>query len=169
MRRLVSLLLLLSSSALASGCATYAQDLDRARGHYEANRFEQALALFRVLEHDMDSFSLPEQAQYAYLRGMTDYRLAGLAPQGTGVADPRKGYRDNARHWLGLAAAIEKQTPGGITSEQKIRLNETLSDLNRDVFGGAETLPENDAASDAAEQPGGAEPDATPEPAAPTL
>lgn len=143
MRRLVSCILLLCSSALAAGCATYAQDLNRARGHYEANRYEQALALFRVLEHDLDSFSIPEQAQYAYLRGMTDYRLAGLAPQGTGVADPRKGYRDNARHWLGLAAAIEKSTPGGITREQKILLNETLTELNRDVYGGAEVLPDS--------------------------
>ncbi|WP_437308302.1 hypothetical protein [Sorangium sp. So ce388] len=171
MRRLVSCVLFLSSLALATtGCATYTQDLDRARSHYEANRFEQALALFRVLENDTDSFSLPEQAQYAYLRGMTDYRLADLAPQGTGVADPRKGYRDNARHWLGLAAAIEKQTPGGISSEQKNRLTETLADLNRDVYGGAETLPESDAAPDAASKPAApaAPADAT-EPPAPTL
>ncbi|MGK3990392.1 hypothetical protein WME99_45525 [Sorangium sp. So ce136] len=169
MRRLVSCVLFLSSLALAAtGCATYTQDLDRARSHYEANRFEQALALFRVLEHDTDSFSLPEQAQYAYLRGMTDYRLADLAPQGAGVADPRKGYRDNARHWLGLAAAIEKQTPGGISSEQKNRLTETLADLNRDVYGGAETLPEGDAAPDAASQPAAPAAPAT-EPPAPTL
>ncbi|WP_437624334.1 hypothetical protein [Sorangium sp. So ce1151] len=170
MRRLVSCVLFLSSLALATGCATYTQDLDRARSHYEANRFEQALALFRVLEHDTDSFSLPEQAQYAYLRGMTDYRLADLAPQGTGVSDPRKGYRDNARHWLGLAAAIEKQTPGGISSEQKNRLTETLADLNRDVYGGAETLPESDAAPDAASQPAApAAPADASEPPAPTL
>ncbi|WP_437968852.1 hypothetical protein WMF04_05940 [Sorangium sp. So ce260] len=171
MRRLVSCVLLLSSFALAPACATYTQDLDRARSHYEANRFEPALALFRVLEHDMDSFSVPERAQYAYLRGMTDYRLAELAPQGTGVADPRKGYRDNARHWLGLAAAIEKQTPGGVTSEQKIRLTETLADLNRDVYGGAETLPETGAAPDAAPQPDAApaSPDDAPEAAPPTL
>ncbi|AUX39752.1 hypothetical protein SOCE26_011470 [Sorangium cellulosum] len=171
MRRLVPWVFFLvsSASALALGCATYTQDLDRARGHYEANRFEQALALFRVLEHDMDSYSLPEQAQYAYLRGMTDYRLAGLAPQGTGVADPRKGYRDNARHWLGVAAAIEKQTPGGITSEQKGRLTATLDDLNRDVFGGAEALPESGAAPAEGAQP--ADPAAPTEPAAepPTL
>ncbi|XXX78510.1 hypothetical protein WMF30_07025 [Sorangium sp. So ce134] len=171
MRRLVSCVLLLSTFALAPGCATYTQDLDRARSHYEANRFEQALALFRVLEHDMDSFSSPERAQYAYLRGMTDYRLAELAPQGTGVADPRKGYRDNARHWLGLAAAIEKQTPGGITSEQKGRLTETLADLNRDVYGGAEALPEGGAAPGAAPQPDAApaSPADAPEAPAPTL
>ena len=111
MRRLVSWVLFLSAAVFgAAGCATYAQDLDWAKRHYESNQYEQALALFYVIEHDMDSYSQAEQAQYAYLRGMTDYRLAGLAPQGAGVADPRKGYRDNARHWLALAAAIEKST-----------------------------------------------------------
>jgi hypothetical protein len=163
MRRLVSSVLLLSALALgAAGCATYAQDLERARRHYETNQYEQALALFRVLEHDMDSYSPAEQAQYAYLRGMTDFRLAGLAPQGTGVADPRKAFRDNARHWLGLAAAIEKETPGGITAEEKQRLTETLNDLNRDVYGGAEALPEGGAAPAASAAP----PQGAPAPAA---
>jgi hypothetical protein len=157
MRRLVSRVLIFSAAAfVAAGCATYAQELDRARRHYESNQYEQALALFRVLEHDMDSYSPAEQAQYAYLRGMTDYRLAGLAPQGSGVADPRKGYRDNSRHWLALAAAIEKETPGGITADEKQRLNETLTDLNRDVYGGAETLPEGGAAPPAGAQPAAA-------------
>jgi hypothetical protein len=160
MRRLSSLLFVLFASAFgATSCATYTQDLDRARRHYEANRYEQALALFRVLEHDTDSYSPAEQAQYAYLRGMTDYRLAGLSPQGTGVTDPRKAFRDNARHWLGVAAAIEKATPGGLTADEKQRLNETLTDLNRDVFGGAETLPEQGAAAD--------QPDAAGQPAQP--
>lgn len=149
MRRLVrwALFPVLASlfAAASAGCATYAQDLDRARQHYEANRYEQALALFRVLEHDMDSFSPAEQAQYCYLRGMNDYRLAELAPQGTGVADPRKAFRDNARHWLALAAATEKNTPGSISNDQKQRLGDALNDLNRDVYGGAEALGETGA------------------------
>jgi hypothetical protein len=146
MRRVALALVLAQLVFAGSGCATYAQDLDRAHRHYDANQFEAALALFRVLEHDMDSFSDAEQAKYAYLRGMTDYRLSSLAPQGSGgVADPRKGYRDNARHWLGVAAAIEKQTPGGLTEEWKGRLAEAMADLNKDVYGGAETLGGGDA------------------------
>src|SRR5262245_54466219 len=123
------------------GCMTYKQDLERAQNHYNRNQYEDALALFRVLEPDIDSFSAAEQAQYAYLRGMTDYRLSSNAPAGTGVADPRKGYRDSARHWLAVAAAIEKKSPGGITPEEKQRLGDALTDLNRDVYGGAEAIP----------------------------
>jgi hypothetical protein len=161
MRRLVSWFLIACATASgAASCATYSQDLERARGHYEANRYEQALALFRVLEPDMDSLSSAEQAQYAYLRGMTDFRLAELAPQGTGVKDPRKAYRDNARHWLGIAAAIEKNTPGGISGEQKQRLSDVLTDLNRDVYGGAEALPDTPPAAPAPAE--GAPPPATP-------
>lgn len=124
----------------AASCATYRQDLERARIHYNANQYEPALALFRVLEPDIDSFSEAEKTQYAYLRGMTDYRLSGMANQGTTVADPKKGFRDNARHWLAVAIAIEKKTPGGLNADEKQRLRDALDDLNHDVYGGAEAL-----------------------------
>jgi hypothetical protein len=132
----------------SAGCATYRQDLDRAKTHYEANEYEKALALFRVLEPDMDSFSDGEKAQYAYLRGMTDYRLADLANPGSGVNDPKKDFRSNARHWLGVASAIEKQTQGGLSNDEKARLAEVMTNLNKDVYGGA------DAATDDAAKPG---------------
>jgi hypothetical protein len=124
--------------ALGVGCATYRQDLDRARAHYDKNEYEPALALFRVLEPDMDSFSSAEQTQYAYSRGMTDYRLAALANQGNGVADPKGSFRSNARHWLAVARAIEKETPGGLTGDEKQRLDDALVDLNKDVYGGGD-------------------------------
>jgi hypothetical protein len=131
---------LAASSALA-GCATYTQDLERAQRHYDANEFEKSLALCRALEDDIDSFSAADNAKYAYLRGMTDYRLASVTAQGTNVADPRRSFRDNARHWLGVSQAIDKKTPGGLTAEQKQRLGEALDDLNKDVFGGADASP----------------------------
>lgn len=137
----VSALALLGSVLL--GCATYRQDLDRAQKHYEENQYEKALALFRVLEPDIDSLSDAEQAKYAYLRGMTDYRLAGLALASQvpgGVADPRRGFRDNARHWLAVASAVEKNTPGGLTGDEKTRLTDALTDLNKDVYGGIESV-----------------------------
>ncbi len=151
MRRFASLVSIatavaLSCSVLASaGCATYRQDLDRAQKHYNENQYEKALAIFRVLEADIDSLSDGEQAQYAYLRGMTDYRLAAVALAAQvpgGVADPRRGFRDNARHWLAYAAAIEKNTPGGITGEERKRLEDALTDLNKDVYGGIEGTDE---------------------------
>jgi hypothetical protein len=125
--------------ALGVGCATYRADLDRARAHYEKNEYEPALALFRVLENDMDSFSAAEQTQYAYSRGMTDYRLAALANQGNGVADPKGSFRANSRHWLAVARAVEKETPGGLTGDEKQRLDDALVDLNKDVYGGGDS------------------------------
>jgi hypothetical protein len=135
---------------------TYQQDLDRAQRHYEDNQFEQALALFRVLEPDIDSFDAPQQAKYAYYRGMTDYRLAGLAAPGTSVADPRKGFRDNARHWLAVAMAISQQTPGGLTDDQKQRATEALGELNKDFYTGAEAS--GDAPKPAAQDADGGAP-----------
>jgi hypothetical protein len=142
-------------AALAVGCNTYRQDLDRAAAHYERNQYESALALFRVLEPDMDSLTVGDQARYAYLRGMTDYRLSSATPRGTQVSDPRQSYRDNARHWLAVASAIDKKSPGGLTPEEKTRLDETLADLNRDVFGGADAQADGgvDAGAAPAESP----------------
>src|SRR5262249_38604709 len=94
----------LASLLVSPGCATYKQDLEREEKHYAENQYEQALALFRVLEADTDSLSPGDQARYAYLRGMTDFRLAALAVSGSGVADPKKAFRSNARHWLAVAA-----------------------------------------------------------------
>lgn len=157
MRRLAFLIPTVSLCLFgAVTCATYKQDLDRARAHYEGktteaarkdyeeNQYEKALAILRVLEDDIDSFSPGEQAQYAYLRGMTDLRLSQssrlsqTSTQGGGVADPRLAYRANARHWLGFAAAVEKVTPGGLTNDEKQRLSDAMTDLNQDVFGGEE-------------------------------
>lgn len=129
-------------SGVVSGCATYSNDLERAKAHYQGNEFEKSLAILRVLEADLDSLDPAERAQYAYTRGMTDYRLAGLAPEGgTGAKDPRKMYRAYARHWLGVAAAVEKNNPSALPPDQKTRLQETLTELSREVFGGGEDVP----------------------------
>lgn len=146
MRRLAAALVLASLFALG-GCATYKQDLERAEKHYSENRYDNALALFRVLEPDIDSLTPGDQARYAYLRGMTDFRLAALASAGSGAADPRKMFRMNARHWLAVAAATEKVTPGGLTPEERGRMDEALGELNREVYGGAEALVDAPAGS----------------------
>jgi hypothetical protein len=106
-----------------AGCATYREDLYRGQRMYEENQYERALAIWRVLEDDTDSLSFNEQARYAYLRGMTDYRL---------------GFRADSRHWLAIAKAIEQEHSGGLSPEWKQRLEESLEDLNKDVYGGAE-------------------------------
>jgi hypothetical protein len=106
-----------------AGCATYREDLYRGQRLYEENQYEKALAIWRVLENDSDSLSRNEQSRYAYLRGMTDYRL---------------GFRADSRHWLAIAKAIDQEHHGGLSPEWKERLEESLDDLNKDVYGGAE-------------------------------
>jgi hypothetical protein len=113
----------LLAALLALGCSTYREDLNRGQRLYEENQYEHALAIWRILEADMDSLSLNDQARYAYLRGMTDYRL---------------GFRPYARHWLGVARAIDKDHPGGLNQEWRERLDKSLADLDKDVYGGAE-------------------------------
>lgn len=103
-------------------CATYREDLDRGQRFYEENRYDHALASWRALEPDLDSLEHPDQARYAYLRGMTDYRL---------------GLRSDARHWLGLASAIDERHPSGLTEQRRQQLKETLAELNAEVWGKA--------------------------------
>jgi hypothetical protein len=128
----------------ASSCSTYRSDLDRARAHYDKNEYEPALALFRVLEPDIDSFSPAEYAQYSYSRGMTDYRLSALVTSGNAAVDPKQSFRNHARHWLAVARAVEKQTPGGLNPDELKRVEEALTDLNKDVYGGGDSTPEGD-------------------------
>jgi len=110
------------------GCSTYKEDLNRGQRLYEENQYEHALAIWRVLEADTDSLSLNDQARYAYLRGMTDYRL---------------GFRPYARHWLSMARAIDKEHPGGLNQEWRDRMDKSLADLNNDVYGGSERFDKN--------------------------
>jgi hypothetical protein len=105
----------------AIGCATYHDELSRGEHAYEKNDHEKALAIFRALEPDQTHFDDTEEARYAYLRGMTDYRI---------------GYRADARHWLVVAKAIEDKNPDALPPDWKNRLGNTLSELNNDVFGG---------------------------------
>jgi len=121
MRTALVLLLAVALSPLA--CATYREDLNRGQRMYEENQYEHALALWRILEDDSDSLSVNDQARYAYLRGMTDYRL---------------GFRADSRHWLAIAKATEQAHAGGLSVEWKERMETSLTDLNQDVYGGAE-------------------------------
>jgi hypothetical protein len=141
----ISLFLLLGIASVSVACATYSEDLNRGQRMYEENKYENALALWRVLETDTDSLSLNDQARYAYLRGMTDYRL---------------GYRSDSRHWLAIAKATEQEHAGGLSVEWKERLEQSLADLNQDVYGGAERFDNSNSTS--VERTSAAPPDAAP-------
>jgi hypothetical protein len=127
---------LVASAVVAAGgltaCHTYQDDLARSQRAFEHADYERALAIFRALEPDLaNQFSLQEQAQYAYLRGMTDYRI---------------GYKVDARHWLAVAHAIDASSSGMLPGDWSARLKETLGELNEQVYtGGVDTLSESQA------------------------
>ena len=130
MRRVLGLVLCFVMTAMTAmglgGCATYGDELSRGQTAYEKNEYERALATFRALEQDQPRLSDTQRARYAYLRGMTDYRI---------------GYRADARHWLAVAKAMEDATPGSVPSDWKTRLVDTLNGLNEDVYNnGYESL-----------------------------
>ncbi len=135
-------------AVFVAACATYREDLNRGQRMYEKNRYENALAIWRVLENDSDALSPMDQARYAYFRGMTDYRL---------------GFRADARHWLAIAQATEESAPGGLRADWIERLNQSLTDLNGDVYGSgappdrtdssARTLPTGASESEAKTSP----------------
>lgn len=120
-----------------ASCTTFQDDLLRAQHAYKENRTADALALLRADELELDRLSPEERTRYAYLRGMTDFRV---------------GYREDARHWLSLATAWESAAPGGLPVEWKGRLGETLTELNEIVWksGGVAAL-HNEATSTADE------------------
>ena len=115
MRRLMVLGCLL----LTASCTTFRDDLVRGQKAYETSSHERALAILKQLEPDQDHLSAEERAHYAYLRGMTDYRI---------------GYRAEARHWLAIADQADKATPGALPTEWKTRMNEALEELNAQVY-----------------------------------
>jgi len=151
--------LLAACLAAAAGCATYQNALNRGQRLYDDSEYERALAIWRYLEHDLDSLSFADQARYAYLRGMTDYRLGG----GKGGQDVE--FRAHARHWLAIAKAVEQEHPGALTEQWKQLLEEALADLNAEVYGIEAVVAKPEPASQPA-APAAAE--ETGAPAAPT-
>jgi hypothetical protein len=101
-------------------CTTYRDNLSRGERLYQENKFQDSLALCRLMERDVDALSRTEQVRYAYLRGMTDYQL---------------GFRSDARHWLAVAWAIHEQEVGGLDASQQVTTKTTLDELNREVYG----------------------------------
>lgn len=115
-----------ASALAAAGCQTYSDDLTRAQRAFEGSEDERALAIFRILEPDTARLSEAERAHYAYLRGMTDFRM---------------GYKAEARHWLSLAASMEQQLPGSLPPEWANTLTKTLKEMNEEVYtAGIESL-----------------------------
>lgn len=116
--RFLALLLITLS---VEGCSTYRDALLRGQRALEEGDHDRALAIFRTLEQDAQRLPVAGRAQYAYLRGMTDYRI---------------GYQAEARHWLALGAAIEHENPGCLPPDWTRRLAESMSELSSKVYTG---------------------------------
>jgi hypothetical protein len=121
-----------ASLSLAS-CVTYKEELNRGQRHFQGNEYEQALAIWRVLERDIDSLPPGDRARYAYFRGMTDYRMS---------------LRDDARHWLAMARAYDQAVSGGIEDAWRERMKEALKDLDGDLRGEGPVARAADAGAD---------------------
>jgi hypothetical protein len=112
--------------AAVPACTTYRDDLARSERAFEENRHEEALAILRMLEPDTSELSAADQARYAYVRGMTDFRI---------------GYKADARHWLAVAKAMDEKTPGVVPSDWRTRLDSSLAELDSQVWtSGMESL-----------------------------
>lgn len=116
---LIGSLAVLALALATGGCTTYRDQLVRAQHTFEQNEHERTLGLLRALEPDATRLSHEEQAQYAYLRGMTDYRI---------------GHRADARHWLAIARAHDDATPGVLPADWRARMTESLDELNNVVY-----------------------------------
>ena len=107
--------------ALVLACAGTSDAIARGQSYYEDNQYERALAIWRDLERRDVTFSPNERVRYAYLRGMTDYRL---------------GYREDARHWLAIAKSNRQMAPGSLVASWNERLDAALADLDRGAAPG---------------------------------
>lgn len=105
--------------AFLTACTTYRDQLARGQRALEQNEHDRALVILQDLEPDFVRLTAPEQAQYAFVRGMSDYRI---------------GYQSDARHWLSLAKAYEATSPGVLPGAWKTQTNEALTELNNVVY-----------------------------------
>lgn len=115
-------------------CAGHSDAIRRGQRYYEDNQYERALAIWRDLERRQAAFSPEERARYAYLRGMTDFRLS---------------YRDDARHWLAIAKAARERSPQSLDRSWNERLDSALLDLAR----GSDAPPAGDRVVQTIEAP----------------
>lgn len=124
--RPLSVALFAAALAALPACSTYKDDLARSQRAFEENQHEHALAVLRMLEHDTNHLNEGERARYAYLRGMTDYRI---------------GYKSDARHWLAVAKAMDETHPGVLPGDWRSRTDQSLAELDAQVWaGGMEAL-----------------------------
>jgi len=100
--------------ATLAACTTFSDDLRRAERLYDDARYEDALEWLSVLDDERIDGSTRDRLRFSYLRGMTAYRLDA---------------RDDALHYLSVAAVLAKRDPEGLPSNRRAVLERTLEEL----------------------------------------
>jgi hypothetical protein len=119
---------LLSMACAGAGCGGASADLTRAREAYDHGDLYRTLALLRIVGESEASLSLEARAQHAYLRGMTDYRIAATLSDDR--AEERAIFRGCARRWLERARSFARNPmPNGLSPEQIELVARTSSEL----------------------------------------
>jgi hypothetical protein len=130
--------ILLGLLAFGAGCWNYRDQLERADGHFHADRYEAAIANLDDLEPELGALDPSERARFAFVNGMSHLRL---------------GHRAAARHWL--AAAREMLERGAtLPDDDRAILTRTLAEVDW-VSGPREGAHSGDAAPSV---PSGTEP-----------
>ncbi len=102
------------SLLLVSACAATATEMRRAEEAYEQARFDAARVWLTDLEDRAPGMEPDMRADYFYLRGMTEYRLA---------------HRLEAMHYLAIARELVGSDPDSLRPEQRENLTRTLAEL----------------------------------------
>ncbi len=98
-------------AAIAGGCASVGNDLERGRQHYASSQYAAALRVFLEIQQEIPALPASRQALYYYYRGMTHYRL---------------GQRSDARYYLGQAHELVSMNPRIIGEDHRRTIEETL-------------------------------------------
>lgn len=120
--------LLVGLALAGAACGGPSADLLRARQAYDQGDLYRTLALLRLVGDDEASLTPEGRAQHAYLRGMTDHRIAATLPEGR--AEERRIFRGCARRWLERARTLTPASaPGVLAADQLAQLTQTLNEL----------------------------------------
>lgn len=124
----------------SASCVTYSRDLEHATKHYEMHEFAKALAVLRVLGEDEDALSDAERVRYAYIRGMTDLRLAALVP----ASEPakRESLRACARDWLDRALEGANASSTALSDDEAKRARASRAELDDALGSPGACLPQ---------------------------
>ena len=106
--------IMLGLLAICAGCWNYRDQLERADGHFHADRYEAAIANLDDLEPEIGAVDASERARFAFVNGMSHLRL---------------GHRAAARHWLANAREMIERG-ATLPADDRAILTRTLAEVD---------------------------------------